>query len=160
MISVFDLLSRVQDKTNFVFDPNYGYITANPKYLGLGLRIRVYLRIPQDRLHIFKMNISSLKMNYPFLAIKEVNRKECIWRLKNTKTMGLTELELFKAFKDIIHSLLTGVIEPDLVGETPGGVSIRGSMKNNFLDNMDYTVSEINLTNSGVARLLFDNRLV
>jgi len=159
LISVFDLLSRVQDKTNFVFDPNYGHITANPKYLGLGLRVRVYLRIPQDRLHIFKMNISSLKMNYPFLAIKEVNRKEYIWRLKNTKTMGLTELDLFKAFKDIIHFLLTGVIEPDLVGETPGGVSIRGSMKNNFLDNMDYTVSEINLTNSGVARLLFDNRL-
>jgi len=160
LISVFDLVSRVQEKANFAFDPNYGHITANPKYLGLGLRARVYLRIPQDRLVIFKMNISSLKMNYPFLAIKEVNRKEGIWRLKNTKTMGLTELELFKSFKDIIHFLLTGVVEPDLVSETPGGVSIRGSMKNNFVDSsLDYTQSEINLTNSGVARLLIENRL-
>ena len=102
-------------------------------------------------------------MNYPFLAIKEVNRTECIWRLKNTKTMGLTELELIKSFKDTIHFLLAGIIEPDVAGnsgETPGGSFIRGSMKNNFLDSMDDTMSEINLTNSGVARLLIENKLV
>lgn len=78
------------------------------------MRIKTYIKVPEDRIHIFRANLATLNMEYNFLSIDEVSNKKGKYLLKNTKTMGFTEVELIKALRKTLSYLLTGVIEPEL----------------------------------------------
>jgi len=105
------LLSQIESEVQFGFSRRYGFLTSNPKYVGTGLRIKLIIKIPEERAHLFRTNLSSMSFSYPYLKIEELDRKLGLWRIRNTKCMGFTELDLLKALSQTLDFLFTGLVD-------------------------------------------------
>ena len=86
-----------------------------PSTWGMDWGWRCRSRFPEDRIHIFKINLACLNIKCPYLEVNEVDAKQGIWKVQNNKTLGFSDLELIRNFKKTISFLLTGVVEPELL---------------------------------------------
>ena len=108
-----DIANRVDDAINrhlpYAFSHKYGYLTANPLYTGTGLQVSYLLH-----LHYLEKNRRIAKIEKEFsqygFSLRQHFSGEgeapgCIYRIKNRKTLGLSEAETLSALELLAGSL-------------------------------------------------------
>lgn len=114
-LNPFELMTKLQEDLKFAFHKKYGFITTNPKYVGLALKIKICIQIPESKWTTFRANLANMNIEYSFLNIKEVKGQNGLWILKNNKSMGFTEEDLLKAVQKTISFLLTDIADIEKV---------------------------------------------
>lgn len=106
--------NRVDDAINrhlsYAFSFKYGYLTANPLYTGTGLQVSYLLH-----LHYLEKSrkISKIEKEFSQYGFSlrqhfsgEGEAPGCIYRIKNRKTLGLSEAETLSALEFLAGSLM------------------------------------------------------
>ncbi len=108
------IANRVDDAINrhfaYAFSHKYGYLTANPLFTGTGLQVSylLHLHYLEKRRKIAK--IEKEFSQYGFSLRQhfggEGEAPGCIYRIKNRKTLGLSEAEILSALEFLAGSLM------------------------------------------------------
>jgi len=113
-LETYELLKKLEQSLTFSSKPRYGFISTNPKYVGLGLRIRVHLQIPDDKQTLFQMNLAKMNFDFPFLSVEQVFEHHGVWIIKNTENLGsFNEVDVINAVQKTISFLLTDITTPE-----------------------------------------------
>lgn len=93
----------IEEKINYSFDPELGYLTSNTKNLGIALRAKVFIHLPLlSSKNLIKMiKVSLKKEGFILRSVYNSGNKDLgdIYELSNIRTLGVSE-------KDILDSLI------------------------------------------------------
>jgi protein arginine kinase len=109
------LADRVDDSLNqhipYAFSKKYGYLTASPLYTGTGMSASYLMHLPYLEKQKMIGQLEKMFGQYGF-SLREhfhgqVQAPGSIYRVKNRKTLGLSESEIISALEHLTGQLVT-----------------------------------------------------
>ncbi len=100
-----ELDNKIDEVLNYSKSEKYGYLTSYPNNCGTGLKASVILQLPglietRNMKSIFDA-LSSFEIN-----IKAVENTKDMFEISNTKTLGISELEIIQGVKVIAEKVM------------------------------------------------------
>jgi len=103
--------NRLEEKFDYAFSPEYGYLTACPTNVGTGMRVSVMLHLPalvmtKQIERVFNA-VSKINMAVRGLYGEGTHASGDFYQISNQVTLGRTEEEILREFRDLVPTIIT-----------------------------------------------------
>ena len=107
------LVKKMEAELGFVQDPKLGYLLTKPQYVGLGLSLKVNLRIPEENVQNFQMNLPNCE-KIPFFDKLQITPNPSTpnsYTIKLKNRSGIPYSCLASLIEAVLEQLFQGIVD-------------------------------------------------